>query len=102
MNGAAASAKGVRFERKIRRLFEEGGFTVRGLEAEGDHVAFSRDGLVLSSECKDQRRLKIPEWWAQASADSVPGSVTTLSFNLYRVGPLTVCRTPDFVQLVAR
>ena len=102
MKGAAATAKGVRFEREVRQVFEGAGFAVRGLEAEGDHLIVSLDGLVISSECKRQERLKIPEWWRQAATDAPPGSVPVLTFRQSRGEMLSVVRTADLVRLVSR
>ena len=101
-SGAAAAAKGVRFERDVRRAWEAAGLTVRGLEAEGDHLIVSVDGLVISSECKRQERLKIPEWWRQCSDDAPAGSVPVLTFRQSRGEMLSVIRTRDLARLAGR
>lgn len=98
--GKAARAKGVRFERRVRQLFEDGGFTVRGLESGGDHACFGRDGLVVASEAKNQERLKVPEWWRQTVSDAPPGSVPVLTLKLPSGEVVSVLRTTELVELL--
>lgn len=100
--GKQARAKGVRFERRVRQLYEEAGFAVRGLEGSGDHACFGRDGLVVASEAKNQERLKVPEWWRQTVADAPPGSLPVLTVKLPGGEIVSVLRTSELVRLLAR
>jgi hypothetical protein len=95
-------AKGVRYEREVATLFESYGFAVRGLEAAGDHLIVSADGVTLSSECKRQERLRIPEWWEQATTDAPRGTIPVLTFRQSRQESLSVIRTADLARLLAR
>ena len=76
MSGATSRRKGVGGEREVRKLFEEYGFRVRGLEGQGDHLAIGH-GLTLSLEVKRKERLNIWECLAQAERETpdpfVPG-----------------------------
>jgi hypothetical protein len=84
---AASRAKGVRGEREVALRFEQAGWTVRGLEGQGDQLcvklaapslsdaAHGRDtpAVTLHVECKRQERLRLPEWLEQARAEAPPG-----------------------------
>lgn len=94
-------AKGVAFEREVAALAESYGFDVRGLEAGGDHLILCTGGVVLASECKRQERLRIPEWWAQATSDAPNGAVPVLTFRQSRRESLSVVRTADLFRIVA-
>ena len=98
MSGKASRAKGLRWELAVRRAYEAAGFTVRGLEGEGDHLAI-RNGLVIASEAKNQERLKLPEWWRQTKQDAPAGTVPVLTFK--KEGEmLSLMRTDDLLRLV--
>ena len=101
MSGARSTIKGVTFERQVRRAYEQAGFTVRGLEGEGDHLALGH-GLVIASECKRQERLKLPEWWRQCVEDAPDGAVPVLTFRQSRAEMLSVVRTADLLRMVTR
>ena len=94
-------AKGVRFEREVADAFRAAGFSVRGLEGEGDHLCLRRDGLTLHSECKRQEKVRLREWWAQTTAEAAPGTTPCLTLRWNRGEMLTVLRTADFLRLVA-
>lgn len=76
--------KGVKGELEVRRLWEAAGFTVRGLEGEGDHAVYLPGGRMLHSEVKRQERLRLPEWLAQAEAEAPPGAVPVVAFRRSR------------------
>ena len=95
----AARAKGLRWELAVRRAYEAAGFTVRGLEGEGDHLCLRRDGLCIASEAKNQARLKLPEWWRQTKADAPGSAVPVLTFKLGGE-MLSVIATADLLRLV--
>lgn len=73
-------AKGLRGERDVRSLMELYGWTVRGLEGEGDHLAL-RGGLVLHLECKNQAGLRLPLWIRQAEAEAPEGTVPVVAYK---------------------
>jgi hypothetical protein len=77
-------AKGVAFEREVAQAFESAGWTVRGLEAGGDHFAVRHDGRVLAVECKRAERLKLPEWLRQSERDAPRGVDRVLVFRQSR------------------
>ena len=99
MSGKASRAKGLRWELAVRRAYEAAGFTVRGLEGEGDHLAI-RNGLVIASEAKNQERLKIPLWWRQTTTDAPAGAVPVLTMNLGQGNMVSMIRTADLLRLV--
>lgn len=81
-SGQHARRKGLTGERDVADLFEQAGWTVRGLEGSGDWLALkAADNLTappahpvtLHVECKRQERLRLPEWLAQAAAEAPPG-----------------------------
>jgi hypothetical protein len=94
--------KGVAYEREVAALFERYGFTVRGLEQEGDHLCFARDGIVLAGECKRRERIALPEWWAQTIADAPAGAVPVLTFRPSRTRSRSLLWTDDLLRLVTR
>lgn len=79
--GRRERAKGQRGEMAVRRLFERFGWTVRGLEGEGDHLT-TRGNVLLHVECKDQAVLRLPTWIRQAEAEAPPGAVPIVVYKL--------------------
>lgn len=65
---------------EVRRMYERHGFTVRGLEGAGDHLALGH-GLTIFSECKRAERLKVPEWLRQTWDEAPNGSLPILAFR---------------------
>jgi hypothetical protein len=74
-------AKGLRGERAVRELFTSCGWAWRGLEAEGDGLAFRRNS-VLHVECKNQATLRLPLWVAQAESEAPSGTVPVIVYKL--------------------
>lgn len=83
--------KGRDGEAEVRAVWEAHGFTVRGLEGEGDHYV-SRQGeynldshafdrLVLHSEVKRCETARPWAWAAQAEREAPPGAVPVVSFR---------------------
>jgi len=75
--------KGLKGEAEVRRLLERYGFTVRGLEGGGDHLAVGF-GLSLHVETKRQEVLRLPLWSRQALAEAPPGSLPLVAFRQNR------------------
>lgn len=65
------------------QLLEGRGFTVRGLEATGDHLAFGH-GLVLHVETKRTENARPWAWLAQAEPETPPGAITLVAFRRSR------------------
>jgi hypothetical protein len=74
-------AKGLRGERAVRELFTSHGWAWRGLEGEGDGLAFRR-GAVLHVESKNQATLRLPLWIAQSTQEAPVGTTPVLVYNL--------------------
>lgn len=68
-----AAAKGVAGEREVAALFQQAGFTVRGLESSGDWLVVRKDGRVLHVEVKRHERPQWGEWMKQAERDCPQG-----------------------------
>lgn len=79
----AERAKGVRGEREVLDLYTRHGFTVRGLEASGDHLAFGY-GLVHHVETKRQEIARPWAWLEQAESETPPGALTVVAFRRSR------------------
>ena len=73
--GKASRSKGNTGELEVRRLYEAHGFTVRGLEGAGDHLALGH-GLTIFSEVKRCERWEVQEWlrqtWTEAPNSTLP------------------------------
>jgi hypothetical protein len=91
----------LRWELAVRRAYEAAGFTVRGLEGEGDHLCFGRNGLVIGSEAKNQQRLKVPEWWRQTTTDAPDGAVPVLTMKLPGGEMVSMVRTSQLLELLS-
>lgn len=75
--------KGRKGEREVLEAFSRHGFTVRGLEAGGDHLAFGH-GLTLHVESKRQEAARPWAWWEQALADAPPNVPPLVAFRRSR------------------
>ena len=93
--------KGVAAEREAADLWTAAGFTVRGLEAGGDHLIVA-DGLTFAQEVKRCERLKIPEWQRQQARDAVPGAIAVLTYRQNGEPWNTVIATADLIRLLAK
>lgn len=101
---AASRRKGVAGEREVAKAFEAAGWTVRGLEASGDHVVFrGRNGnerLSLHLECKRQERVRLPEWLRQAEAEAPPGVPPVVVLRQSH-GPWIAClKLDDLLEVI--
>lgn len=77
---ATERRKGLRGEAEVRRILEAAGFTVRGLEAGGDHLAV-RDGLRLHLEVKRCETLRLPAWTRQAMRDAPADAIPVVAYR---------------------
>lgn len=82
----SSRAKGVRFERRVAKLFEQAGYAVRGLESGGDHFCVDTSGVVLHVEAKDHKILRLPDWLRQQRRDCPAGLSGVLVFNVAGLG----------------
>lgn len=76
--------KGVAGEREVAAMWQAAGFTVRGLEATGDHLVICGNGLTLHSEVKRQEVARPWAWMAQAEAEAPAGTVPVVAFRRNR------------------
>lgn len=92
--------KGISAERATAKLWEDAGFTVRGLEAGGDHLILG-GGLVFAEEVKRQERLKLPEWLRQLERDAPADAIPVLTYRQAREPWRSVLLTSDLLRLAA-
>lgn len=101
--GRAAQVKGASFQRKVQAIFRDAGLDVRAFQrnkgGEGDTLIVA-DGYTFSMECKNQARLQVPDWWAQAAACAPSGAEPMLTFNL-KGQTLTTLPTALLAELLA-
>jgi len=103
LSGAGRRAKGVRGELEVKKLFAAWGFSVRGLEGEGDHIATRKDGtrmIAFHLETKRQERLRIPEWYAQASSEAPEGFVPLLCWRRSNEPWMSALETANLLTLL--
>ncbi len=68
MSARNTHAKGNVFEREVADALTAAGFTVRGLESGGDHLAVKGD-RIIHVEAKRQERMQLPMWLRQQERD---------------------------------
>lgn len=109
--GARARRKGVTGERDAAKLFEDAGWTVRGVEGQGDHLCvrsvireneYTNETWIdtLHVEVKRQERLRIPKWLAQAKAEAPPGVPPVLVFRQNRGEWVACLPLADLLELI--
>ena len=107
----ASRAKGVAGEREVAQVYAEHGWTVRGLEGEGDHLAIKRrdaadedaywyEPVTIFSEVKRQERLQLWAWLAQAQSEAPSGTVPVVSFRRNRGQWYACLPLRDLLRLV--
>lgn len=89
----AQRVKGRRAEAEVAAILRAAGFTIRGLESGGDHLAV-RGALHLHIEVKRQERGFRAAWARQAARDAPFGSLPVVVFRASRA-PWWVA-TPEF------
>jgi hypothetical protein len=113
--GGASRRKGLDGEREVASIFEQAGFSVRGLEGVGDHLCIIgkrvpavppwdlplRDVLTIHSEVKRAETVKIWHWLAQLEAEAPPGTLPLLSFRRNRSPWYAVTPLEQLVKVLA-
>lgn len=97
----AERAKGLRGELEVRGLWERHGFTVRGLEATGDHLVVGAARLI-HCETKRQETARPWAWWEQAQAETPPGAATFVPFRRSRSPWLVIADLEQLAAMLAR
>ena len=98
--------KGLLGEREIKHVFGSRGWTMRGLEGLGDHIATKtrvwrhRRDLALHVECKRQERLALPAWLRQAEQEAPDGTVPVVCFRQNREQWYVALSLADLLELV--
>jgi len=103
--------KGLRGELEIKHVFAAHGWTMRGLEGQGDHIALravvhEQNGypvaktLALHVECKRQERLALPAWLRQAEEEAPDATVPVVVFRQNREQWYVALSLADFLELV--
>jgi len=99
--------KGLLGEREIKHVFASRGWTMRGLEGQGDHIALKEKwftaelrSFALHIEAKRQERLALPAWLRQASEEAPDGTVPVVVFRQNREQWYVALSLADFLELV--
>lgn len=80
---ASERRKGLAGEAEVAALLRLHGFTVRGLEGSGDHLALGF-GLVLHVECKRQEVARPWLWGEQAFREAPTGALPLVAMRRSR------------------
>lgn len=80
-------------------LLEARGFTVRGLEASGDHLALGY-GVTLHVETKRQEVARPWLWHEQASTEAPEGTVPLVAFRRSRAPWLALLELDVLLELL--
>lgn len=109
MTAVGSRRKGIVGEREVADLFEGRGFAIRGLEGSGDWLAFLSEParqaipwlpLVLHVEVKRQERLRLPEWIAQAKAETPIGVPPVVVFRQNRTEWIAALPLADLLEAI--
>lgn len=103
--------KGLRGELEIKHIFGSRGWTMRGLEGQGDHIAMRAHSLrriharmkgyaSLHVEAKRQERLALPAWLRQAEEEAPDGTMPVVVFRQNREQWYVCLSLADFLELV--
>jgi len=99
--------KGLRGELEVKHIFGSRGWTMRGLEGQGDHIALKeldlagfRRSLALHVEAKRQERLALPAWLRQAEEEAPDGTMPVVVFRQNREQWYVALSLADFLELV--
>lgn len=91
--------KGVDGEAEVRRAFQARGFTVRGLEGGGDHLAVGH-GCRFHVESKRQETARPWLWFEQASSEAPAGSTPLVAFRRSRSPWLAIIPLEALLELL--
>lgn len=115
--GKSSRLKGGEYERKVARKFKSayginlvrtplsGGFhkdkNVDSFKGDLNFVGEPNENFKLHIECKNQKTLKITEWWKQTISDCPEGDIPTLIFHLFQkiVEGKVVTNNEDFILM---
>ena len=101
--------KGLLGEREIKHIFAARGWTMRGLEGQGDHIALKTwqsifptcpASVSLHLEVKRQERLALPAWLRQAEEEAPDGTMPVVVFRQNREQWYVCLSLADFLELV--
>lgn len=93
-------AKGLAGEAEVRKVWQEHGFTVRGLEATGDHLVIGGPRLI-HCESKRQETARPWAWWEQAAGETEPGAMTVVAFRRSRSPWLAIVNLDELAACLA-
>src|SRR6266705_888503 len=105
MSGLRSRRKGVTGERELADVFEDAGWTTRGLEGSGDWLAFRSRTVpyaedTLHIECKRAERLRLPAWLAQAAAEAPADVPPVVCFRQSRGQWYAALPLTDLLELI--
>lgn len=123
--GKSSKRKGSNYERKVARMYKEalginlvrtpmsGGFqkNIKATNIKGDLSCLDEDiDFILHTECKDQKAIKIRDWFRQACEDCPSNHIPTVVMHLIQQikngkvvsnsENLIVLRVEDFLKVV--
>lgn len=111
MSGPRSRVKGLAGEREVAGAFREVGWTVRGLEGEGDWLAFrpaitdsecwpAGSAVTVHVEVKRAETLKLPMWLQQARDEAPEGVPPVLCFRSNRMPWYAALPLDDLLRLI--
>jgi hypothetical protein len=100
MSGKRSRDKGVKGEREVGKAFEIGGFPVRGLEGQGDHLIVTGSDVTLHIEVKRAETLRLPLWTRQAENEAPQGTVPIVCYRSNREPWRASLKLDDLIALL--
>jgi hypothetical protein len=94
--------KGLRGELEVRKEFERAGFSVRGLEGQGDNLVVCADDLLLHLETKRREVVRILEWSRQAEREAPVQAMPLVCFRPSREPWRVSLLLTDFLAMLRR
>lgn len=91
--------KGRKGEAEVLHALGDGGFTIRGLERGGDHIALGY-GLVLHVESKRQETTRPWLWHEQSQRDTPEGAHGVVAFRRSRSPWLAQLELSDLLTMI--